>query len=525
MRRKYKTQKELFQAIFSNTLSVLEGDEAGGGSSVETPEVANDDTAPKVVVEPTEEADPSAQPETPVEGEGEGEGDEAELPEAAQVEDVPIAFDVEDELPVLTEKLTALKEKYDFDDLPVDFKTAIEVLTAKAESVNNQFEVYGEPESVKTTLDTYELLHSVRNEETGLRRNTDQFIAKIDAETQDLLTQDLLKAPSTLYPTLTKAQEFIAQTFAQPGDTVGMVLQRYNDNVKQLLANQVVASGDVPSFIPPHLIQAYKSQSALGRQEWALVDPEYDAEYPDTVAKRADKLQDLARIQDGLNAVEAQRQRDIADRQTRQQAFTATVQGTVEKFYDTFRSSVMADMAKNVQFSPDAKLNTLYAYQNVSMLEKAIAPEGGAYRDALKEAGINLDFEKAIQLDLALGQSVIVLETAKSMVDATGKQLNPVGLSKATAGFVEATKNYQKFANDIITQQKNLIAPKTKEAIQEEAKKVKVAPKPRVVASGKAQAMAHKTESNPHPYNSLKWHEWLVDRELEDQAKRARAYA
>jgi len=525
MRRKYRTQKELIQSIFGlRILSVVDEGAEGGGSApeaeapVEQPELVPDDTAPEVVVD-----EPNADDaEAPKEDAPDGDVPEEDAVEVKADEVAPVTFDATAELPALKEEIAKTLDGY---EIPQPIQAVIDALTAKAEAVPvaPQFAEYGEPDAIVETLDTHSKLYSQRLENGAPRRNTDQYVESIkDPEVKSDLFKDLSATASEKYKGFSLFEEAIAETFGREGEPIGAALKRYQENINAVVNGSIVPSSDVPEWIPVNCIEAFKSLPLSERNEIALYAPENDNITYDENGKplnpdattRANKLQILAKLQEGLENDRRVYQNTLETAQLKTQNFNKQVNETVDTYYGALREKFAKELSEKAMFSPDPKLNAFYAVQQVSAFELAVKPEGQFYRDQLIESGIKFDYLKVQALDAALVSAITTFTSAKGNVDKDGNQLDKVGLSKAESAVAKASKDWQDFETDIIEQQKKLVSTKTDEAVKEAAKKIPVKAKPRATANGAGSEMKHRPDENPHPYNSYAWHEWLVDRDL-----------
>ncbi len=465
------------------------------------------DTAPEAVSE-AEAVVEDAVLESEVVSEGEkstetvAESDESEAPtetEAKTEEVAPVVFNTALELPALKEEVAKTLEGY---DIPQPVQAVIDALTAKAESmpIAPQFEEYGEPDAIVETLNTHNNLYSQRIENGVPRRNTDKYVEKLTPEVAVDLYRDLSTAKSTKYTGLTLFEEGIADTVALPGDTVGMALKRYKDNISAVVNNAIVPSSDVPSFIPAEVIEAFKTRGVDRRFAISMLDSEeFEGEH---ATARAEVIQDLIDIQKGINDEKRDQFQRTQDAQKTANDFQTQITETVDSYYGALRTEFFKDLSAKVTFSPDAKLNKVYAMQQVSTFEAAVQPHGEFYRDQWAEAGIKFDYAKVQELDAAIVDAGTALTSARRNVDANGNQLDKVGLKMAESAFALASKNFRDFQDNIIEQQKNLISPKTEEAVKEAAKRIPVKEKAKVAAKGSASEMDHKPTGNPHPFGT-----------------------
>lgn len=448
----------------------------------------------------------------------------------------PVVFDpaAED----FNEKVTEVLENY---EVPAELLAVIEAYKAKAEAPADAFaeySEYGDTEQVKALLDRQAHLDSVRETENGsYRPNTDKFVETLPPEKAQWMYFDLSRQPSQKYQGLNQFEETIADTLAVEGETVGEVMSRYKQSIEALRSGVAVQSS-VPDFIPASVHKAYWSLSREEQEELNSFAPDADRiEYDDNgrainidAPIRQRKLDTLAKIQKGIDGDEFLKQRDAEAVQSRQQTFHQEVMTAQVNFYDSLRESFAADLMKEVQFSPDPKLQTILVHQNVALLTQAFSDDsdGTFARKALAEAGINFDTAKAQSLIKDVEAASVSLATAKQIRDAQGQPINQVELNKAKAYFERAGKNWQAFAKDLLQQQANLTSTGTAKAVEkaadEKIEKKRMEIKARPSTKGTPSSVAKKSESNPHAYGTPKYDEWYADRMMEEQARRASVY-
>jgi len=487
------------------------------------PEVADDVVVEEPKVEDVEEV--------PVE--------EVETPEAPIEE---VSFEGITATPELIEKAEKVLEAY---ELPAPVQAAFDALKAQVSTQNDTFAPFAEyalenasPEevatTVKTLLDRQAFLDSTRETETGLRPNTDEFAKQISPDKASWLYFDLAQLPSEKYKGLNKFEEGVADALALPDDTVGSVLTRYYETMTAV-KNGASIVADIPPFIPTELREAYWSLSKERREELALFDPATDRiDYTedgrpinqDEQIRRA-HLQDLAKIQKGIDADKRETQQIQQSQVDRVTAFQTEVFNTQVKFYDGFREMVTAEVVKNVKFSDDPKIQAISAHQNVALLTQAMGADaaGESARKVLADSGIKFDVAKAQQLEKQIEMASVAIANAKQIKDGHGNIVNQIDLNKATAQFKKATSDWQAFAKDILDQEARLISTGTVEAVKKEAAKIKVAPKARAATAGTGSAATKKASTSPHAYGTPEYYSWWADREIErKEAAKAKAY-
>lgn len=438
----------------------------------------------------------------------------------------PITFDVAAE--DFAEKVKTTIEGYDLDPPLQAAVTALqEAVQNRPATPIDEYLVYGEPETIKASLDRDSLLTTSRREEDGDRPNTDKYIETLPEETATHLTYDLMRRPSQRYEGYNSFQELIADTLALDGDTVPVVIDRFNRFVTAMKADAFVAESDVPSYIPPELIPAYKSLDKLSQRDYQALSPEYDRDDPESKAedeaKRASQLKTLGQIQRGIEADTREKQELY---QTSQQAITNLNSDIVQKetsFYTTFRDQYAEKMAE-IQFSPDANLNQLLASQQITLLRDAFfeGPDGDFARKALKTSGVNFDFNKAIELQNNVTEAATNLSKEERALDKNGKPLNPINLNKAKANFVEVGRQWTKFASDLLEQEKRLVLGKTEKAIEGAIEKKKVAPKARGAIAGAASSVTHQDEVPA--FGTPAYNKYWAQKTIEEQARKAKIY-
>lgn len=482
---------------------------------VETEEAPAEEVVEEVVEEATEEATEEAAEEATEEVKEEA----AEVP--------VVTFDPADDETVFAEKAEQVLTKYDLDEAP-ELKAYIEALQTRVQAVETpeiftQIADYGDVEAVTAVLDEHNTLYSRREEEGNYRPNTDEFakhLAEKDEMTADYLRFDLNMLPSTKYPGINKFEEGIAEALAVDGETVAQVLSRYHNTMKQMKLGATAALTDVPNFIPAELYGAYNTLSKETREEMQFWD---DDAY---VTERTNKLGELRNIQEGIDARIEKQQRVVEAQQAKQQALVNDANSTETTFYAEM-TKAMADKLANVQFSSDPKLNKLLSAQQVTTLTQAFSPDGEFARQALAEAGIQFDYAKAQKLLEDVSKASQALAIEKHAVDAQGKVLNPVALSKAQSAFKTVTTDWLKFADDILKQEKEITTSGSAKALEAEVAKVKVAPKARPVAKAIGTAATNKNDGPPAnvQYGSLDWDRWWAKQTMQEEARKASNYA
>ena len=491
---------------------------------VETPEVVD-----SAIPEPTETLEPAVEivtedvPEAEVvEEKGEGEPTEEA---AAETPAESITFDTES--PEFITKANEVLEKYDLSELPPDLAALIPALIAKTnapvEDVMAAYADFGDTEAVKVLLDREALLTGVeRISDTEFRPTTDKFVATLDAQTGSWLYHDLAKQPSTEYPGITQFEEGIVNVFGKEGDTVGSVLARYQEFVTAMKAGSFVS--DVPEFIPTNLREAYYDLSKAERDEISLLSPEYD----DDAVTIQQKLHTLERVQKGLDSDKQNAQREIQSKQERQQAFTSTVIEKQTSFYDAFRDQVAKDLAKEVVFSTDPKMQSILTAQHVSLLGDLFedGSKGNFARKTLADAGIEFSQTEAQGLLDAVQKAAVALTAAEQTVDANGKQLDEINLNKARTQFRNAGKAWQDRAKDVIGKLSRLTSTGKAEEVKAAAEKIKVAAKARPATKGAPSSQKQDTSRPPVSvqYGTPAWDAWWAKQTLAEQAEKAARY-
>lgn len=502
---------------------------------VETPEVVETPDAVETPAEdtPIEKPEGEETPEaTPTE--------EAETP-AEEAPAEPITFDGL-ETPVLLEKITEVREKY---EIPEELAAAFDALQAQVNKPVDtvaEFADYGTPDDVKTLLDRQSYLDSVRDESGSFRPNTDKFVQELHKQSADKaswLHYDLSQLPSDKYKGLNKFEEQIADALALEGDTVGDVLGRFNQTITTLRSGAVV-SNDAPSHIPTELRDAYWSLSKDEREEYDLLAPDLDRIDYDENGRavnqdepiRQRKLATLAKIQKGIEGDKILQQTAQQAQIAKQEAFQSEVITTQTKFYDTIRETFTTEMLKNVKFSENPKMQKIMVHQNVALLTQAFTDDsaGATARQALADAGINFDHAKAQRLTKDVELASVALAQAKQVKGADGQPLNPVELNKANSQLRKTTEAWQSFAKDILDQEARLVSTGTAEAVKKEVEKIKVAPKARASSNGVGTPATRKAAEPPSniAYGSPQWDAWFAKRTLEEnqarESKRAQLY-
>ena len=505
--------------------------------TAEPTEVVAEEIVEEVVDAPTEEvAEPATEEVAEEVAEEATEEVAEETPEVALEEVEPVQFDATADLPTILTQATEVLDKY---ELPADVQAVIDVLRAKAETPQDSFVEYAEyggEEDIKSLLDDHSLIYTATTDETGnIRPNTDKFAQKLYEVAPDKASwmyYDRAQLPSQKYPGLNQFEEGIADALALEGDTVGDVIQRYQQTVAAVKSGASIAS-DVPSFIPANVRDAYWSLSKEEREEIDYYDPATDRIEVDEYGKavnidepiRNRKLETLAKIQKGIDGDKVLQQQQAQQQKSAQQAFNNEVISTQTAYYDAFRTHFVEDLMSTVQFSADPKMQTILAHQNIALLTQAFFPDsdGDFARQALKDAGIEFDVTKAQKLVQDIETASVALTSAKRAVDASGKMLNPIEFNKATKAFERAGKEWQAFAKNIIDQEARLTSTGKANEVKEAVAKQKVAVKARPVNNG-APSKAAKLDAVP-PYGTREYHEYWANKQLENEAKRAAAYA
>ena len=495
---------------------------------LETPTEAPIEGTPEVT-EPVVEESPQETPkeETPKE----------EVAEPAKEEVAPPVFTVETPI----EDLDKVLDGY---ELPADVAAVVANLKERVAAVPvnslEQYADYAPPgaspeviqEAVRTLLDRQVLLTSVKEEGEGqMRPRTDEYVQTLSQQEKEWLHFDLAKAPSQKYQGLNLFAEGIADLFGKPGDTVGTVLDRYHQAIEAVQSG-VMPQADIPEFIHPSLKDAYWSLSKEGREELSYLDPATDRfEYDDNgrptnldESARNSKLNDLVRIQKGIDAERREAQMLQEAHAVKQQAFSTEVMDTQLKFYDALGESVVADLVKSVQFSTDPKIQNILAHQNYAMLAQAAQDdnEGARTRQVLADAGITIDYPKIQQLMKDIEYASVAIAQAKQLRSADGNVMNPVEPNKAQSQFKKATAAWQSEIKRVIDLEAKLISTGTTEAVQKAAEKIKIAPKARAQTVG-SPTQAKKVDTAP-AYKSPEWYDKYVNPELERESTRAAAY-
>lgn len=490
-----------------------------------TTEQPTEETVVETVEETVEETTEVAETSEEATTEETTEKTTEETEETPEVEEQPVVFEAADDETVFAEKAEKVLAKFDLEEAP-ELKSYIQALEARAKAVETpeiftQIADYGDVDAIKSVLDEHNSIYSRREEDGGYRPNTDKFaqsLATKDQATADFLYYDLASLPSTKYQGVNKFEEGIVEALSVEGDTVGSALARYHSFIRSM-KDGAMPTSDIPTFIPVELHSAYR---ALPKE--TRVDIESWADLEDFETERANKLIELRSIQKGIDADLAEQKREAENAVARQQRFFEETQQTQQTFVSEMRNEMAAKL-EAVQFSPDPKLNKLLAAQQITTLTQAFSDDadGEFARAALAEAGINFDKVKAQSLLVALNEKSAALTVAKNAVDKEGKHLNPVGLKQAQSAFAEVTKEWLKFADDIVRQEKEVALAGTAKAVEAVVEKRKVAPKVRPVSKGIGTS-AEKRESLP-PYGTPAWDAYWARKTLEEQAARAGAYA
>lgn len=438
--------------------------------------------------------------------------------EAPVAEDVaPIVYDTAASLSDLKEQAAPVLDKYELDP---DLAGYISALESKAENPFTEFEDYGTTEEVKVLLERQVHLNTARQEEQGIRPNTDKFAESLAPETKQWLYYDLGRTPSSKYQGYNQFQEMLIDTLAIEGDTTDSVTQRFQTFVEAMKVNSLPTS-NVPSFVPQHLHEAFLKLNQDSRYDISVLDEREDA------VELQQKLAELQLIQNGLDSARKEAQRDAEAQAAAQRSYQADIVNLQEGFYDTFRTSIAAQLTKDVQFSADPKIQAMQVGQHIALVSQA-CDEGKAgewARKTLADSGVNFDYAKAQQLLKSINVAATNLAHHKRAVGADGQSLNKVELNKATKDFQNAGKEWQKFAQDLISQQARITATSKAEDIKVEAAKQKVALKARPAMKGAATPAKTRPTVNPHAYGTSAYYEFQAEELLAAQAKRAAAYA
>lgn len=497
-------------------------------SSVETVD------APEIVEGLAEEAEVVSE-EIPAVGTSDDSA-ESDTPEAESleteevVEEVteeiiePIVIEADAEISVVKERIAAINEKY---ELPEEVANAIAVLEAKVESNTiDAFADYGDADTVKKTLESFDNIYSVRQVDGGLRPNTDQFVQELvltSPEKADWITHDLLSVPSRKYHGLTKLQEINADTLAVEGDTVGSIIKRQEEWQKAVMSGATVPESDIPSYIPLELHTAFRSLSPTRRQDLLGYVPDVTDTENYYAEEQADALADLAKIQKGLDAeVKAQTEAKAHEQAAHQELTTKQIT-MVETFIRETKTGFYNNLVKDVVFSDNEKIQKLQAGQIVTTIENAFLDDssGEFAREVLKDSGIEFDFKKARELyDGVVTTSAAVVD-AQRFVDAEGKPLNAVAVNKAVKAFGDKTREWREFSKDVIKQLQDIVKTGNEETVKEAVKKIKVQPKARPVSPKTAPSMNVAKDNTPAADDLDKWADLII----QDEARKARAYS
>lgn len=457
--------------------------------------------APEATEEAPEVADETAEP-----------AEETETPE-----EVTVSFDTEAPIADIIEQGKPVLEKY---ELPSDVAAYISTLEAKANVATlPEFADYGDVNDVKSLLDRQNYLNSSRTTENGPRPNTDKFVETIDPQKAAWLYHDLGNRPSTKYEGRTQAQEVLIDSLAVEGDTTNSVLERFEQVVKYVKANELPET-DVPDFIPQNVREAYNRLSRNVRDDISLLDPSIPEELQTIQAH----LGQLQLIQKGLDSDRLEKQRAQYAQQAEQEAFVADAVNTQNAFFTAFRDEQAKKLTETVKFSTDPKMQALMANQQVALLTQAFddGPTGQFARTALENAGINFDHGRAKSLIAEMDRAAIDLTTHKRAVDAQGNPLDPTALRKAQSDFSAAGKKWHAFANEIIEQSARFAATGKAHEIKEEIAKRKIPEKARAVAAGAAAPAKRTVTPNPHKYGTQAYYEHQADELIREANARRR---
>lgn len=494
--------------------------------TVETPtEVAEESPIP----EPTDALDAEVVTEGETSkileesGEKEVEIDTAPTGEP-EVEATPVTFDTELDVSALIEQGKPILAKY---ELPDDAQAYITALEAKATSPQElaEYAVYGDKEAITSLLERQNYLDSVEEVTEGqYRPRTDKFVETIaaDATKVSWLRHDLNKLPSAKYPGLNGFEEIVADGLHIEGESYQDTITRYNDTMTAMRTGATIVP-DIPAFIPANLQEAFSKLSKDDRDELAVLD--MNEEYDKAIA--VNRISQLELMQRGIDADKANAVREVEARNAHQSQMQSRVIETQVKFYDTFRESFAADLAKDVQFSTNPAIQAISSAQNLTLLTQALedGATGDFARKALTTAGIKFDYPTAKQMMKDVEKASISLANAQSLTDAQGNPLDKVALNRATEEFKSVGKKWQSFAKDIIDQQARLVSTGKAEEVKEAVAKQKIEVKARQVPKGTPTAAVKKDAGNPHPYGSLEYDRWYARRTIEErEAAKARAY-
>lgn len=442
------------------------------------------------------------------------------------VETVSVTFDTTAELAALVEQVNGVLDKY---ELPAEVSAAFDALKTKAEGtpadILGEYSVYGNMDEVKSLLERQSHLYSQREENGSIRPNTDKFAEEVNALDPDQaswLQFDLNRLPSQRYANFNKFQELIIDALALPSDTPQSVIARYEKFVGAMQTGALPANG-IPDYIPEELHTAFNSLPKESREELEAMSTDETYDYS---SDRLRKVAELRMIQEGIDA-RGERAKTLAQtEQANRVAFSTAVHDKQEAFFDTFRETTFKNLTAKVQFSPDTKQQSLLAAQNISLLGDACLPgkTGDVARQALTDAGVTFDFTRAQQLSKAVELASISLVKAQTSVNAQGEPLDKLAFNKAVKEFDIATRGWQDLADDVIDQQARLVSTGNAQAVKDEAAKIKIAPKARVVSKG-VGTPATKEAKNPHPYGTRPYYEYQADEtQMAIEARKARTY-
>ncbi len=504
----------------------------------DTPIVDNpqDDTPPVVVDEPAPEGVPSS--DAPVD-ESVPDADPADPNDTPPTDEAPpveaVVFDpaAED----FEAKTTEALDKY---EIPQEVQAVLDAYKAKIAAPTDTLSEYlvfagadaDDPEVAKeritSLLERETLLTTQREEKPGVYRpNTDKYVEGLPDDIKDYLHHDLANTPSAKYQNITRAEELLYDALAIEGDTVGTVKKRIADVIQLVKGNAILPPSDVPAFIPPKLVLAFKSLDKAERDQIAQYDPANDIEGSNDAEIRQSKLNTLAKIQSGLEGEAREQQESILRAQRAEQQFNNDVATIRDTFTGQFRTQFTENLIKEVKFSDDPVRQSFEAKKLVMMLELGFAQDDtGEYaREALKNAGISFDGAKAAEMLKGVEKAAVELTKAKNQVGPDGKLLNPVSFNKAKATFDDLSRDWQKFAKNILDQQVKVTTEGKAEDVKNEVAKIKVAPKARATTGKAASPSANKAVDRcPYPYGSTQADEWYADRTLQEMAARAAPY-
>ena len=472
----------------------------------ETPE-SGDST----VIAPDESETEAAEDDS----EAETEGEEAVADEIALE---PLKFEDGD---TPEDILAKVSERY---ELPEDVSAALDRLAKAAATpepvvpaVIPELEDFGDTQTVLATLEEFNNLTSLRIENDVQRPNTDKFVEHLiekRPEVADYLAYDLLRQPSLKYAGRTRWEEANIDALARDGDTVETVMKRMETWRDGVLADADPPQSAIPAFIPANLHKAYKALSETSREAIKYLDPEYDS------ADIAARLDELGKIQRGIDADEVAKAEIAKQRDAQQASYETAIWDTQVRFYAETRKQAAETL------KAELGLTQLEAAQRISLLETAFenGPAGDFARSALKAEGIKFDVVKATALVEAMHHAAVHWTNANIRKDDNGRPLDTVLLNRAQRAIEQAGRDWKSFADDIIRQQNAKVGSQAeKKAIAKEAQKQKLALKarPAVKTVGAGGISGPKAP----PVGTPEWYDYYADRTLSEAAARAKAYS